>query len=68
MAVTVAMYDKSYAHIGERLKALGAITPDGDVDENERVRREKEAAEREMGGPNQHFSNADDAAAVYQPA
>ena len=35
-----------------------------DVDENERVRREKEAAEREMGGPNQHLSNADAAAAV----
>ena len=39
-----------------------------DVDENERVRREKEATEREMGGPNQHFQNSDAAAAVYQPA
>ena len=38
-----------------------------DVDENERVRREKELAEREMGGPNQHLV-ADAAAAVYQPA
>jgi hypothetical protein len=34
-----------------------------DVDENERVRKEKEAAEREMGGPHQHLVN--DAAAVY---
>ena len=35
-----------------------------DVDENERVRKEKEAAEREMGGPHQHLVN-DAAAAVY---
>jgi alpha-tubulin suppressor-like RCC1 family protein len=35
-----------------------------DVDENERVRKEKEASEREMGGPHQHLVN-DAAAAVY---